>query len=80
MWNSVSPVKISTHTSQNENGILYILYETWVHMLFSYVEFGILRISRMKTWLLTFAHEIWNFVYFTYEHQATDFSTQNMEF
>ena len=49
-------------------------------MLLSYMKFGILCISHMKNWVLTFPHEIWNFVYFTYEHQATDFSTQNMAF
>ena len=51
-----------------------------MHMLLSYMKFGILCISHMKNWVLTFPHEIWNFVYFTYEHQATDFSTQNMAF
>ena len=49
-------------------------------MLLSYMKFGILCISHMKNWVLTFPHEIWNFVYFIYESQAIDFSTQNMEF
>jgi hypothetical protein len=40
-----------------------MLYESWVHVLFAGMKFGILCISRMKTWVLTFAHEIWNVVY-----------------
>lgn len=52
----------------------------YTHILFSYVKFGILRISHTKNWVLSFPHEIWSFVYFTYEHQATDFNTQNVEF
>ena len=51
-----------------------------MHMLLSYMKVGILCTSHMKNWVLTLPHEIWNFVYFAYERQATDFSTKNMAF
>lgn len=80
IWNSLyfTCGDLSTNIPKQKWKSIYIIW-TSVHT-FSYMKFGILHISHMKTWVLIFPHEIWNFVYFTYEHLGIDVSTQKVEF